>query len=363
MFTHENIIKFWDQVQGLIYREEHRDVIIELLQILDGPAGDGPCLDANSKTTYWPTKHPGFLALRKVDLRRHAVDVAQEAAAMRNSRSGLYALLIIAALGHDLGKIRGFRWVKKGYTRQRHAEDAAIFLEGVLCGRLTKKEAETVITAVRHHHGSAVNCELMADLKEADELARIREGWVEDIGVISTPRVHKEKKQKNQLVISGRVPDANNIRIPWFTVKVYLWALKRKINILPGVRAFSMRETCYFHPSVIWETLKELAAERNWLLIHLIEENPERKQDAQAFIVRELRWEGLIQEGLLSDERFYCRKFTATFKQGGTQDFTLVPVKTEAFTPYPETLEKLKRGTIPGMFREVRIARGQRERG
>lgn len=145
--------------------------INEVLTVLDGPDGDCPSVLREDEET--PVSYRSLTST----LREHSLDVAREAYDIlkKNDNLLLIGKVLVAALGHDLGKIPNRSEEEK--LINLHAYRSAKILEPIV---KNLQYRENILAAVQYHHLHKSELKKMDDntvfiLRQADWQARKKE--------------------------------------------------------------------------------------------------------------------------------------------------------------------------------------------
>jgi hypothetical protein len=358
-FETEEVKKYWEEISDLPPR--YLKAVTVVLRELDSKGGCSSILVPWSKSP-----------LKNITVRTHSLDVARHVRKLMPGQMTTDALAIIAALGHDISKLPG-RLTWWNYTQIMHARKSAEIVNDLLRGILKPRELDLVVKAVNHHHDNEVTFNLLTNLKKADERARndalaalgttphrVTEGeFFYPKGNISfetavsqqQPKQRQPEDERNDEHVDRRVPDPFAVALPWFDVTTFLKMLSSKVNAREQFRwhplAVSMpNDTCYFTPDVIFATLQELATradlalesagkERRWRIgLEFIEINPERRDDAIAYVGAELRKIDALSDHLLRGPSYYTRDFVVRFYGSSDLQYAIyMPIKARFLYP------------------------------
>jgi len=237
-FIHHNINQFWNWPEVQRLEPDHKTCVLILLTALDGPGGDASSIfNPYSK-----------LALRHICLRDHSIHVAMCALNAENAGLQLSAmsltsagLILIAALAHDVGKMPEGQLNFRFYVPSMHAVRSAQMLRKWLKGALNDLELDLVAKAVRHHHGSEEEFGLLTALKVADAAARSLDTKAvgnSETGSFITPDSNSTyvAKEDRVEIEKGRVPNPEDVKVPFFNALEFISRLKPQINRRPPQR-------------------------------------------------------------------------------------------------------------------------------
>jgi hypothetical protein len=151
---------FWKECAGTM-RRPYLEVVLDVLRVLDA-AGE-----VTSVRSRWPStgeyKRQGVIPLLE-----HSINVARICGEIAREEI-LGNLAVIAGLAHDCGKLPELH--PGDYSAVMHAHWGAVFVSGVVAGRLNNLQATAVVDAVKNHH-LPVGGPVHPLLREADRRAR-----------------------------------------------------------------------------------------------------------------------------------------------------------------------------------------------
>ena len=268
--------------------------------------------------------------LIRVTLREHSFSVTRIALGLLKNTYhdpvGYTPLVLIAGLGHDLGKIPALR--KEGvYAKADHPRLSVAVLEDIFAHDVKSHWFSVVRKAVAEHHESTMDT-FSAMLKEADGRAR---------------QLEIEREEQRAFLPWEK----------WFEATTFLSLVGAKVNVIQTGNlfyAFSMKGTVYCDPSFLYETAGTLALQKNVLDITLLRDTD--KDRAVRKIVGSLRNAGAVTDEL--GEGYSTRRFAIEIEQGRPKKVPLVPLKAESF-PNRAQFEETKK-TYPPIIKGVRAA-------
>jgi hypothetical protein len=260
--------------------------------------------------------------LSKVMLRDHTFNVARIALRvlkdMYHDPVGYIPAVIIAALGHDLGKIPELRSQDK-YVKADHPPASVSIVEAIFEKNKDAHWLRMVAKAIGEHHQSATD-PLSELLKEADGKAR-------------------------QMEIEQAEKQASLQWEEWFDCKKLLGRVGATVNVTQTgspFRAFSVDDTVYCDPTFLYETAGAMAAERSIIDISLLRDTD--KDKALRRIVESLRKVDMLTSEL--GRAYTTRRYEIQVEQGKPKKMFLVPVKASAFENRTE-FEEIKASGPP----------------
>ncbi|MCK9195405.1 MAG: HD domain-containing protein [Syntrophales bacterium] len=259
-------------------------------------------------------------ALSQVTLRAHSFKVAMFGIELIKSswHESVIPSMIVAALGHDLGKLPSLR-VGDTYSKHDHpiisAEKVASIFEGQM-----PKGIDIVLQAIKDHHQGKSSEQFTACLQSADGKARETE--------IAAVYGLQMKEWRD-----------------WFDPKEFLKLLKPQINAPQtgkAWKAFSYGGNVYFDKMFLQETAREYAKLQKIADLSVIRDRD--IEYALKKIVTSLREIEAVSSELPNKEDF-VRLYEILTTQGYPQSKLLVPLKIEAFG-MPSELERNKDGSF-----------------
>ena len=260
--------------------------------------------------------------LSKVTLRDHTFNVVRIALRILKETYhdpvGYVPAAIIAALGHDLGKIPQLRSQDK-YVKADHPLTSVSIVEEIFEKDKDAHWLKMVVKAIGEHHQSASD-QLSELLKEADGKAR-------------------------QLEIEQAEKRASLAWEEWFDCKELLRRVGVTVNVTQtgsAFRAFSVDETVYCDPTFLYETAGAMAAEKGIIDINLLRDTD--KDKALRRIVESMRKQDMLTSEL--GKAYTTRRYEIQVEQGKPKRTFLVPVKASAFENRAE-FEAIKAGGPP----------------
>ena len=207
--------------------------------------------------------------------------------------------MIIAALGHDLGKIPQLRSQGK-YVKADHPLTSVSIVEEIFEKDKDAHWLKMVAKAIGEHHQSATD-QLSELLKEADGKAR-------------------------QMEIEQAEKRASLAWEEWFDCKELLRRVGATVNVTQtgsAFRAFSVDDAVYCDPTFLYETAGAMAAERSIIDITLLRDTD--KDRALRRIVESLRKSDVLTSEL--GKAYTTRRYEIQVEQGKPKRTFLVPVK------------------------------------
>ena len=260
--------------------------------------------------------------LSKVTLRDHTFNVTRIALRLLKDTYhdpvGYIPVTIIAALGHDLGKIPDLRG-QGPYVKADHPPTSVSLVKEIFEKDKEAHWLKMVAKAIGEHHQSATD-QLSELLKEADGKAR-------------------------QMEIDQAEKRASLSWEEWFDCRELLRRVGATINVTQtgsAFRAFSLDGSVYCDPTFLHETARAMAAERGIIDITLLRDTD--KDRALRRIVESLRKEDVLTSEL--GKAYTTRRYEIEVEQGKPKKMLLVPIKANAFENQAE-FEEIKKSGPP----------------
>ena len=232
--------------------------------------------------------------------------------------------MLVACLGHDLGKIPGFR--QSGiYSMRDHPAISVVKVKEIFEGQ-DVFWLDEVCQVIQSHH-RYVKDGFATLLKQADGQAR-----EEEVAIVS--QSYEIKKWDD-----------------WFAVPLFLGMVEPLINVIPGKGrsagarntewvAFTHQGVVYCQTTALYRVVKDLAKQLKVVDIHLL------RQSDREHVMRTLA-AALQQAGVLADaigEGYYGRKYTVRLRNQKQLGVYCLPIVEAAFQTKPSELEQRKGG-------------------
>jgi hypothetical protein len=228
-------------------------VVIKILQILE-IRGDAPSVCEHDQTDRkrWDER---FRLLAKISVRRHSLNVAAELMCTRQKRdpefAGLSGRLLVAGLGHDLGKIPYYR----GKERDHQTASRNILADIIPAGHPSRRE---ILEAIWNHHYARKGSNPIADrLRQADQQARSKE----------LAMLRAVKAKSGTMIAVEKNPEQTKSRgldLSWLTANELLDAVAAQINVVDakgGYAGFSCPRSglAYIQVEALYQSVVALA--------------------------------------------------------------------------------------------------------
>lgn len=407
VFTHEVIDQFYSEMieqKKSIYGKK-KATVIALLILLDKD-GDCPSIVRN-------TKHPDpenkfsedvFSMLAEIPLYEHTLSVATSMA-QKVGRETLLPDALIAALGHDIGKIPDYH--ERGYSTGDHPVISSIVLNGLKEFTALSNHSD-LDQIVRRHHDLNPSHPLAALLKECDLVTRNKEISAKmkasvisaQAAAVKTAAESSEEPAKSQKAVQTvnqeitpeqqpanypiPAPDPSEVRdhplglkdsgkdakfkpqrvdISWFNPDEMLNTLKLFINIVHQGRwgAVSMPDgMVYVNAECLWGVIKKVAPKDIMPLLLAADMDEATKRNLMYSVVWALseQRQAIAAEMIHPDYNMIpVSILSGTGKpvvsaNGGPQ--LMAPFRAEAFGVLPSDLENAKTPTLRRMVKSIK---------
>jgi len=233
--------------------------------------------------------------------------------------------MLVACLGHDFGKIPGFR--QSGiYSMRDHPAISVVKVRELFEGQ-DVFWLDEVCQVIRSHHRH-VKDDFATLLKQADGQAR-----EEEVAMVS--QSYEIKKWDE-----------------WFSVPLFLGILEPLINVTTGKGrtaarnaewvAFTHQGVVYCQTTALYRVVKDLAKQVKVVAIHLL------RQSDREHVLRTLA-ASLQKAGVLADtigEGYYGRRYTVCLKNKQQLGVYCLPIVEAVFQTKPSELEQRKSGFL-----------------
>ncbi|MEA3466676.1 MAG: HD domain-containing protein [Thermodesulfobacteriota bacterium] len=291
-----------------------------------------------------------FQILSRTTLLHHSINVAEQVVQLHSANEAWHVIpdTMVAALGHDLGKLKSIRGYL--YSLGEHPVASARPLSGIdAFNQLPRKDE--ILQAIKFHHKMPKGL-LGKTLKKADQLARQKEleenslafkneveqrkgiyknrgtaTWQAQEDIFGKTGGVSEKKSKSE------APESMDIST-WFDAAQFLEKLKPHINKMYGRQffAFSMSNGyVYFQVKVLEDIAREQAEKAGCMEIATMAKRDTSMRNVLFTIVHQLRTEHeVIASGLIKKE-FFGGYFLVTRKIGKPMKGFYTPFHAEAF--------------------------------
>lgn len=364
----------------------HRAICGQILQILD-QEGNCPSVVSMTSDVEGSWDENTYQILAQTTLLDHSLNVAEQVVRLLGESESWHVIpdTMIAALGHDLGKIESMRGYL--YSLGEHPLASGRPLAGI-AGFKELPKKEEILRAIKLHHKMPDGL-LGKIIKKADQLARQQE-LEEAAALADTPKsvpdkifylvppkhggepqmeatpplVRKESTDKAAAAWKAQadiyeedggdeakdttdVPKLMDIS-SWFDAVQFLQELKPYINKMFGRRflAFSMPDGhVYFQVKVLEEVARKQAERAGCMEIATMARDDHTMRQVLLTIVQQFRGENdIIDRGLIKDN-FFGGYFTVTKKIGKSIKGYYTPFHAEIFGSIAE-MEQSKSETL-----------------
>ncbi len=359
---------FFNQAPG------QRAVCLEILRLLDREGQCPSVVDVQGDVeAAW--EQNTYRILAKTTLLDHSLNVAEQVVKLLSDHQAWHVIpdTMVAALGHDLGKLKSARGSL--YALGEHPLAAGAIISGIP-GFKELSRKEDILRAIKMHHKMPEGL-LGKTLKKADQQARQQEleRWV---GVEATEEIkesHEEEAQEKPPQPSSReavqrvqadiygetidpAPSREEIAPPqrmdissWFDAAGYLAMLKPYINRVEGRRflAFSMADgLVYFQVKVLEEVARKQAQEAGCMEIATMAQDDSTMRQVLFSVVQHLRQQHEVIATHLIKATYFGGYFLVTRKFNKEMRGYYTPFHAEAFGSIAE-MERAK----PDLLRDI----------
>jgi len=273
-FVHSALIDpfFKQYVEPYIQVLQHNGYYESVLEILSRLDKYGDCSSVvrdGSESAYSRSENL-YSLLGKISLLKHSLNVASEIISIVDNGSFgrdsdmRRGMLLIASLGHDLGKIPELS-KKADYATGDHPIISQAELSHIMPDFVP--ERQKILDAVRDHHLKSKEF-LTLMLKKADQQARAKEAKTLLPSVENKAKSHTAVPDtiSNRDLINDKIPTETDLS--WMNVEILKERIEEKINVLHENKfsAFSMRDgLVYVMPELISSIVYNLAETENHL--------------------------------------------------------------------------------------------------
>jgi hypothetical protein len=350
-FDHPRIQEFYiDHVLSLC--GEHRDVVEELLKMLDSE-GDCPSVVNVMTDIEVSLNSSTYELLGQTTLLDHTLNVAEDGIRLLDKNTQfLLPDIIIATLAHDIGKLPSIKTYL--YALGEHPLTACkVLIEIESFNRLARKDA--ILKAVTHHHKKPEEF-LGQTLRRADQMAREMEF---QLLLLKLPPLEEQRPAGYELPSLAPLMDevekpkpAKNddlykaVTLPWFNLEAMIEELRPHINQLQDRRrftAFSMSNGyVYVQPNLIEKIAKKQAEQAG--VLDVVSKDEKNMPEVLVSIIKSLRQEEMLA-GEFVKPGYFGTYFNINFRSGYVMKGYYVPFHAEVFGSIGE-MEKLKTGML-----------------
>lgn len=344
-WIHPDIVEFYDQhvkpYAKILAHGGFLKSIEQILRLLD-QYGQCPSVVQDHMDKEYESLQSVYDILATVSLLEHSLNTAREMVTIVRKAGGKdyeFSLgkILIAALGHDLGKIPKFH--KVSYSTGDHAIISHAVLDGMLPADLPGRGE--ILKAVRDHHFKTKEG-FTALLREADQQARSKEIKQKSTeAALSFEEVTREGEVKEEKT-SGQ-PEL--IDLSWLDLTVLLDEIEEKINIIDEkgwFSAISMRDgLVYVMPALISDLVIRLAEKKGHKEILIYEKDKEKRRNLEYTVATMLKEKGLIPDFI--GDGYTGARFVLLDRAGNKfRKGFYTPIKVEAFKSSLSELEARK---------------------
>ena len=357
-FTHPRAQAFYDKLQDwpcFKQASSQREVCIEMLRLLD-QEGNCPSVVNVQGDVEAGWEANTYQILGQTTLLEHSLNVAEQVVQLLSDLQAWHVIpdTLVAALGHDLGKLNLARGSL--YSLGEHPLASCAMISGV-AGFKELARKDEILKAIKLHHKMSDGL-LGKTLKKADQQARQKEleSWTGSEAVSegdSTAQVTPEHAQAAKITIATQhfltnlstdqaetVSPQGKSKPPgqadissWFDAAAFLDLLKPHINRVDGRRylAFSMANgLVYFQVKALEETARKQATQAGCMHIAAMAQDDLSMREVLLSIVQRLRQHEVIAEDLIKPN-FFGGYFLVTRRHGKELKGYYTPFHAEAF--------------------------------
>ncbi len=315
-----------------------------------------------------------YRLLGQTSLLDHSLNVAEQVVELLDAQSAWHVIpdALIAALGHDLGKLESLRGFL--YSLGEHPLASGRPLAGMTDFQELPKKEE-ILQAIKLHH-KRPNGLLGKTLKRADQFARQKElemavgshddkhddegSAVEERKVAAAGDAIGAAMRASTAIYGNEEAEPQKMEIPelvdisgWFDATGFLEELKPYINKMFGRRfmAFSMPDGhVYFQVKVLEEVARKQAEKAGCMKVATMALRDEGMRGVLLAIVHRLRMENdIIARGLIKDN-YFGGYFMVDRKLGKPIKGYYTPFHAEAFGSIAE-MERAKPDMLSDIIR------------
>lgn len=295
--------------------------------------------------------------LKKVTLREHSIGVAREmigalSAGKELSMTFQVGKILLASLGHDIGKIPKLRDAIKQYASGDHPYISYQYLNSIIQADLPG--GQEVLDAVREHHENTKKPFSMT-LKQADQRSRSKElsEFSPEAPAAYQELLEGEVAQKDNGKM--KLPLPKKIDISWVDIDEMLRRLTGEINSVDTCKpnAFSTKSgTIFLQPGLMFDAAVQMAREKG--LMDIVEcASVDEKDPIHGFDKKVLKRDIEFSiKGALHDRKLIPDYIKETYTGGNFKlldskgvclySSYYIPIRFEAFTDSLNALEARK---------------------
>ncbi len=327
-----------------------RNVGGQILQLLD-KEGDCPSVVNIHGDVEGGWDENTFQILSRTSLLHHSINVAEQVVQLHSENEAWHVIpdTIVAALGHDLGKLRSVQGYL--YSLGEHPIAAGRPLSKIdEFNQLPRKDE--ISQAIKLHHKMPKGL-LGKTLKKADQLARQQELEENSLAIKENDPEPKKEADKNHSTSAWQAqediygdsggtsqkktkaePPVSMDISAWFDAAQFLEELKPHINKMYGRQffAFSMSNGyVYFQVKILEDIARKQAEKAGCMEIATMAKRDKSMRNVLFTIVHQLRTEHeVIADGLIKKE-FFGEYFSVTRKIGKPMRGFYTPFHAEPF--------------------------------
>ena len=309
-----------------------------------------------------------FQILSSTTLLHHSINVAEQVVQLHSENEAWHVIpdTMVAALGHDLGKLKSMHGYL--YSLGEHPLAAGRPLSSIVEFKQLPRKEE-ILQAIKLHHKMPKGL-LGTTLKKADQLARQKELEENSLKLVEKETEQKKHVDENRGTAAWQVQEdiygdtegtsqkkskseapASTDISAWFDAAQFLEKLKPHINKMYGRQffAFSMSNGyVYFQAKVLEDIARQQAEKAGCMEIATMAKRDKSMRNVLFTIVHQLRTEHeVIADGLIKKE-FFGGYFSVTRKIGKPMKGFYTPFHAEPFGSLAE-MEHTK----PKMLKDI----------
>ena len=311
-WRHERIHEFYKKhvlpYEKILGTSGYLKPVTTLLALLDAH-GDCPSVVQADQDHEYQAIQTVYDLLSKITLLDHSLNVAEQmiagvAKAKTRDPEMIMGKILVAALGHDIGKIPSL--MNAGtYRKGDHPYISYLVLKNAIFME-TSPQHEDILMAVKSHHYQ-IREGFTHDLRKADQAAREMEAEQLSLQGNSTTDlvriIHDQKESEAELPSKNKESKAKGespeiIDLSWLDPDEFLALIEPEINRVEKnsyFRAFSMNNgLVYIMLSLVSETVIQLAKKHNHAEVLVNADTTEKKRSLEFTVKTLLAEKGLI---------------------------------------------------------------------
>ncbi|OPL12121.1 MAG: hypothetical protein AVO38_03575 [delta proteobacterium ML8_D] len=378
-WRHPRIQKFYQKhvlpCEKILSVSGYLSPVNSLLSLLD-THGDCPSVIQREQDHEYQAVANVYDLLAKITLMDHSLNVAEQMIAFvlkakTRDPEMIMGKILVAALGHDIGKIPG---LMDGQPSRKgdHPYISYLVLKNVILTDVSPQHEE-ILTAVKSHH-FPVQEGFTHELRKADQAAREMESEMLSMKEESGSELMRIMQEQLFYEVrniapgenekkKGKIPDL--LDLSWLDLDEFFQRIEPEINRVETsgyFRAFSMNNgLVYLMLSLVSETVIHLAKQTNHLEILVDADSKTKKRSIEYTIKTMLAEKGLIPSFIgkgFSGARFALIDADGRKKKVGIY----MPIEARAFSKSLADLDNKKnKASVINEIKEVRPLVGQKK--